>query len=128
MPRARAQANYCIVSSTAHTTLPPSLFDCVSGGLTDGAVTYCLPQPGAGLIAIVVVIPTVLLIAIVTASCFCCRCCPVYKRRHTTMEPPVPFAVQPTVVIGSPVVVTLPAAVAAPCGAEEDKKLSPADV
>ena len=111
-PLSLAQANYCVLDFNSHSTLPPALFDCVSGGTTDGAVTFCKSTAGAGLIALLVIVPSFIIAACVTACCFCCACCPVYKRRHPEKQPVV-LMMQPGVVVAG-------GAVAAPA--------SPADV
>ena len=66
----------------------PSLFLCQSGGTTNSvgssseSITFCKLGPSPGFIAMVVILPLFGLCLIIAASCFCCRCCPVYKRRN----------------------------------------------
>jgi hypothetical protein len=65
----------------------PNLYKCVSGGtVSDQGIQYCRIIAGPGLIAIVVIVPTVGGICLATLICYVCPCCPMAKRRRDRLR------------------------------------------
>ena len=111
-------ANYtgpymCPTYSTSEGHMTMTEFDrewymCAPNGVTEGGtgITWCTVTPNPGFYAVVIVPPVVFLAAI-TASCFLCKRCPVYKRRHpVAAQVDKVVVVQPMQSPSGPVMVT----------------------